>query len=699
MNISSNQTENPICGALPVALDLPNELQFLARIRSDLQHLNTDSLIDRIIIRNWWESAGHSEYPNVEWPLTGSDITTLGDFPANDPLGEGGHGLSLAFKGHGVNSLLEHVSSLAKYLQEFVIGPEAVENELPDHLMFLWRDRKDLQPFHDIKTSAGRLKFLHWWLSYGQHEYTRLRWSMHPSWLDLVKTQNGVDFQLPKFLSLIIRTRDDLHSNFHLHTEAGWLAALHWWEQSGFSEYGVPSWSLKWHTPLRRIIFTRSAAFDSNEEPVESRPAQALAYLPFMARAMRPDLVSAFDTRTRTGCIKYRAWWNFFGKSEYEIFNRLLKNPDSETPELNIIGYAKSVIGIAEDVRMAAKASEIAKIPFCVIDAPMPGPAKLDNSLEAQLVDAPVHPVSLYCLPPTELLRLGMASTKPILHGGTYNIGGWHWELPSWPVSLSGVNDLVDEIWVYTDFVRQAFAPHTGKPVLKMPLAVELPAHGGRNRAVLHLPKERFLFLLMFDGNSWLSRKNPIAAVRAFFKAFSGNNHVGLVIKTISLNKDSEGWREVEAEIAGDTRVSVIDQTLDRSSLTQLMASCDAYVSLHRSEGFGRIIAEAMLLGIPTVTTNFSGNTEFCTAETSFLVNGPLIALKKDDYLFAEGQHWCDPDVDEAAHQMRRVFEDRAHASHLAAAARQNIQTNFSARAAGEAYRNRLRELRANGRI
>lgn len=219
----------------------------------------------------------------------------------------------------------------------------------------------------------------------------------------------------------------------------------------------------------------------------------------------------------------------------------------------------------------------------------------------------------------------------------------------------------------------------------------------GRNRPALGLPEDRFLFLVMFDGNSWLSRKNPLAAVQAFAKAFQGNRHVGLVIKAMGLDRASAGWQAVETVIKDDTRVTVIDKTLSRDELTTLSASCDAYVSLHRAEGFGRIIAETMLLGVPTITTNFSGNTDFCLPTTSYLVNGPLVSLRREDYIFAEGQHWCDPDVDEAAQQMQRLFEDRSHTSVLVQAARDLIRSQYSPAAAGAAYRQRLMALKGLG--
>ncbi|MFC3685193.1 glycosyltransferase family 4 protein [Hydrogenophaga luteola] len=673
-------------------MSVPAGIQAMVAIRPDLRHLDIARFTDRLALYALWEGPLHRDYPEVEWRLSDKDKDHLRAYSMAQFLADGGAGLSCSLKGNWP-TVLDLMPGFDAHSRRAVIGEAAFTDVLPLPLQMIWRDRPDLQTLHDTTTKHGRAGFLQWWLRFGHMEHPRVDWVVGPE-LSGIDHLGPQERPWPRFLTLVVQGRNDLDETvFGPNTEAGWFNGLVWWHQSGFAEFGVAAWSLLMHTPLRRLLHGIASAFDARDS-AHGACAKALPYVLYRIWTGRADLRTAFDLRQPSGCDGLLAWWQEHGLREHHSLVQLFQDPLDEQAGMNIVGYARSVIGIAEDVRMAVRSAELAGIPCAVIDAPIKGPQKVDHSLDGHIVDQPRWPVTLYCLPPTEIIRLGLEGGRKLLDAGTYNIGGWHWELPVWPEHLTGVIDSVDEVWVYSEFVRQAFAGKTDKPVHKMPLAVELPAHPGANRAQFGLSANRFLFLVMFDGASWLSRKNPVAAVRAFKQAFGNDPNVGLVIKAISLDRSSEGWQTVAEEIAGDDRVTVIDRTMDRVELVQLMSSCDAYVSLHRSEGFGRIIAEAMLLGLPTVTTAFSGNTDFCTPETSFLVDGPLVPLSPEDYIFHQGQYWCDPDVEQAASQMRRLVDRRDETASLVRRAQDNIRNNYSSRAVADAYRRRLRELR-----
>ena len=676
------------------AFAVPAGILLLMGVRADLIHLKPEQLLDRIATYARWESDLRHEYGEMEWILTADDLKVLRGLRAGDLFGEPGLGFTRMLKGNWP-SVLDLVPGFTELTRTVLVDEHAFTRVLPKPLELIWSDRTDLQESYETSSAAGRIGLLMWWFNFGHKEYSRVAWRTDPALRELCTHGPGGAHALPKFLSLIVQGRDDLRRLYPLETPTGWIGALMWWQQGGFAEFSVPSWSLHSHTALRRQLSTRSGTNTEQEVPA----ANALPYLPTLIWSSRADLQTAFNLKTSEGCKEFEHWWNVNGSSEYAGVAPLCVDPDSELPGINIVGYSQAIIGIAEDVRMAVRSADCAGIPCSVIDAPMPGPARLDHTLDARTVEVPNHPVTLYCLPPTEMIRLGMEGGRGLLTAGHYNIGAWHWELPTWPAHFAGIQQMVNEVWVFSEYVKTGFSALTDIPIRRMPLAVELPKTDGPDRQAFGLPAKKFLFLVMFDGNSWLSRKNPVGAVRAFKAAFPTDRDVGLVIKAISLEKSSAGWKSMLQEIDGDERVVVIDKSLSRVDVTRLMASCDAYVSLHRSEGFGRIIAEAMLLGIPTVTTNFSGNVDFCTQETSYLVDGELIPLNASEYLFAEGQFWCDPDISQASSQLIRVRNNASERLQFARAAQRNIAENYSIEAVAKSYTSRLQQLRQEDRI
>jgi glycosyltransferase involved in cell wall biosynthesis len=291
-------------------------------------------------------------------------------------------------------------------------------------------------------------------------------------------------------------------------------------------------------------------------------------------------------------------------------------------------------------------------------------------------------------IPVAEAYRL--AGLHP--QADVYRIAIWWWELEQLPREWLDRGRDVDEIWAPTAFIANALRP-LGKPVRVMLPSGRLPEFQPLPKQHFGLWPDKFTFLFVFDMNSRMPRKNPIGLMRAFRRAFRPSEPVELAIK-VSPQEEYYGdwWRELRAA-ARDYEVSLIDRSLGRGDLLALMNATDAYVSLHRSEGFGLTMAEAMLLGKPTIATGYSGNLDFMTAENSSLVQYERTAIAEDVPPYPKGFVWAEPSEEHAAELMRRVYDRRDEAAKIAERGRRSAAALLSPEAAASRMMARLREI------
>ncbi len=219
-----------------------------------------------------------------------------------------------------------------------------------------------------------------------------------------------------------------------------------------------------------------------------------------------------------------------------------------------------------------------------------------------------------------------------------------------------------------------------------MPMAVELPEFPRASRDRFGLPERDFLFIFAFDINSSTARKNPMGAVDAFLRAFPRDAGVGLVIKVSNYATSSADFQRLRAIAADDPRIHIIQRTLTKVEWIALLDVCDCFVSLHRSEGFGRILAEAMLLEKPVIATNYSGNVDFLTKRTGYPIAYRRRAVRDGEYPFARGLTWANPSLAHAAACMREVLEDPRTRALKSAAGRDYITSHHSPDVVGKAY-------------
>ena len=282
-----------------------------------------------------------------------------------------------------------------------------------------------------------------------------------------------------------------------------------------------------------------------------------------------------------------------------------------------------------------------------------------------------------------------------------YNIIYPTWELPNYPRVWVPYLEQFHEIWAPSEFIRKAISAATNRPVVHMPLTVDVRMSSFMTRRQLGLPENAFIYLFFFDFSSYLARKNPFAVLDAFDALVERHPHapLHLVLKHKGEKGSAEATERLRAALARRPgQIQIVDRTMSDNEVKNLLRAANCFISLHRAEGFGRGMAEAMALGVPTVATGYSGNLDFMTEENSWLVEYDLVPVRAGEYPQAEGQHWAAAREASAVAMMERVWLDRAAATGKADRARRNLATRFSPRALGLRYLERLAQIDVGAR-
>lgn len=362
-------------------------------------------------------------------------------------------------------------------------------------------------------------------------------------------------------------------------------------------------------------------------------------------------------------------------------------------PGVNLIGYTRADMGIGEGARSDARALDAANEPFGIICFTSGNPSTMnDLSWQYKEVDTSPYDVTLLHINPDHALQA--ISELPSSHfDGRYSIGYWAWELPEIPPDWEKAFKHFDEIWVPSNFVQDAVSMKSPVPVVRIPHSIEVKTDSSLTRADFDLPQEPFLFLVMFDTYSRQERKNPYGALEAFRNAFAADDmSVRLVIKVNNATPDA--LRTIQEKAGSHRNVLLLDQVYSRAQVNAIIANCDCFVSLHRSEGFGFGPAEAMALGKAIIATNWSGNIDYMRPDNSIGINYELVTIEQDYGPYKKGQKWAEPDLDQASQAMEKLANDRAWAERLGNNARKTIEEEFSPMAVGIMMRNRLAAIR-----
>jgi glycosyltransferase involved in cell wall biosynthesis len=361
---------------------------------------------------------------------------------------------------------------------------------------------------------------------------------------------------------------------------------------------------------------------------------------------------------------------------------------------VSLIGHVYAPIGRGEDLRSACRAlREVGLAPDLVdVYEDEPADSRLATEFSAWLRRATRSDVNVYFINGDEIEPV-LEHVRSRVASDAYNIVYPAWELPRFPKHWEALLGRFDEVWAPSRFIAASLAEFSARPVTYMPLAVEprIPQFVGRR--YFGIPEWSFVFLFFFDFQSYIARKNPYACIEAFAKLLEAEPYADakLVIKThFGSRRASEYQRFKRALEAHHDSVLLVDGTLSDGETKNLIRCCDAFLSLHRSEGFGRGLAEAMYLRKPVIGTGYSGNMDYMHEGNALPVRHSLVPVEPGAYPFGEGQVWADPDVDHAVELMGMLLEDPVRCRALGRAASASIRLNLSYVAIGTRILERL---------
>jgi glycosyltransferase involved in cell wall biosynthesis len=365
-------------------------------------------------------------------------------------------------------------------------------------------------------------------------------------------------------------------------------------------------------------------------------------------------------------------------------------------PGINVAGYLTAELGIGEAARGYVRAIQEIGLDVALVDFSLNAKSRRQDETLTGFTRGNPYGVNLICVNADRVPDFISFAGEQYFEG-RYNIGLWAWELPNFPDEWARHSAHFNEVWVGSSFMRESIAKALPIPVHCIPHVVQIGDFKKLSKTYFGLKEEEFTFLFIFDFHSQLARKNPIGLVHAFKTAFRQDEPVRLILKCINGDSDSPELKQMKDAI-GDAKISILDQYLSRSEVYGLLDCTDCYISLHRSEGFGLTIAEAMFLEKPVIATGWSGNMDFMTNENSYPVDFTFVQLEEDYGSYLKGNVWVQPDIRHASQLMRSVYEKRDAAQEKGRQAGRDIRRQNSSSSIAKMIQGRLDEIKKSRR-
>lgn len=356
-----------------------------------------------------------------------------------------------------------------------------------------------------------------------------------------------------------------------------------------------------------------------------------------------------------------------------------------QTFGVNLCGLLRDASGMGELARAYARSLDQAGLPYAQAVLPGRVPASLDENVDPRHryggLD-PRYPVKLVVANPHSRAFVD-AWLEEGRSPAPLNLAAWAWETERMPAHFARASAGLDAIVSISRFSADAIAASVACPVHVVHPSPDFHAlaRATPDRERFGLPHEMLLFGFFFDAYSVLERKNPSGLLDAFRAAFEGRTDVGLVLKVNSPNAGGYDLALLKQRAPG-LNVFWIDERLSQAGTYDLMASLDAYVSLHRAEGFGLTMAEAMVLGKPVVATGYSGNLDFMDADSALLVDYDVVTTRQAHGAYPAGSRWAQPSIAHCADLML-ALEDSSLRHRVGTAGSRKVRATLDPAGAG----------------
>jgi glycosyltransferase involved in cell wall biosynthesis len=417
----------------------------------------------------------------------------------------------------------------------------------------------------------------------------------------------------------------------------------------------------------------------------------------------REDLRSGYPHLDGPDGLGYAGWLWMYGTEQEGLVQELLPpvpdvayrdaDPQIHVGEprwgVNVVGFFTAELGVGEAARLMIAGLDAREIPVMPIQGQLMPPSRRGVDFSYMTPDDAAYPINILCINGDGIPVFAREAGRSFFQR-RYSIALWWWEAGEPPASWTPAYEFVDEVWVASEYIYDAIAPSAPVPVVRVRLPLVAPEAAGHSRAQLGLPEEGFLFLCVHDYHSVAARKNPAAVIDAFQRAFTPGSGAKLVVKSVNASTHPQEHARVLLAARDNGDITLLDEYVSGSEKDAMIAACDCYVSLHRSEGFGILLAEAMMLGKPAIATRYGGSLEFMNDDNSYLVDCQPVAVGDGAYPYAPNAVWAEPDVDHAASLMRHVFADQQEAHERGQRARRQILERHSPAVAGEIMERRL---------